>query len=314
MTDHGPRLAPEVVVGVDGSPAVLGAVQYGLGVAVEVGAPLRLVHAVPTLGPVPPLGPAAPDRAYAVGSALLLDLTRRVRLAEPSLEVRTTLQQGAVVPVLVESARDAVLVVLGRRVSPDPGKLVAGHHATGRVVAGVTKRTPTPVTVVPGDWRPRSSYRDVVVGLEDPSVAPAVLIRGLEHARRSGGSLVILHAWQVPAGYEDLVPTSQAEAWSTELRERILRSTAAVRSSVPDVAVEVRVVQESPVDALLQASTQAAVVLVGRRSGVGHWAHLSSVPRALQRASRCPLEVGPIGVGTESVIDLELERDGVLLR
>lgn len=302
--------APEIVVGVDGSPAAAGAVAYGLEVARASGVRLRLVHAVPALGPVPPLGSVVdPDRTYAVGSALLLDLTRRARLAAPEVEVRTTLHQGAVVPVLVEAATDAVLVVLGRSV--DRG---TAHLRTGTVAAGVTKRTLTPVTVVPGDWRPGSDQRDVVVGLKELTTSAGLLTRGFELAHLAGGALVVLHAWQVPGGYEDLVPASQADAWSTALGEQILRSAAAVRLRFPDVPVQVRVVQDSPVNALLRSSAGAGLVLLGRRSGTGPWVHLGSVPRALQRAAECPLEVSPLRSVPETVIDLELERDGVLLR
>jgi len=301
--------APEVVVGVDGSPAAASAVEYGVEVAAASGAHLRLVHAVPSLGPVPHLGALDPDQAYDVGSALLLDLTRRARLAVPSVEVRTTLHQGAVVPVLVEAAKDAVLVVVGRRVGRG-----APHLRTGSVAAAVTKRIRTPVRVVPGDWRPGSANQDVVVGLKDPGASSALLTRGLELARQAGGVLVVLHAWQVPAGYEDLVPPSQAEAWSTALRERILRSTAEVCRPFSDVPVQVRVVQDSPVNALCESSARAGLVLVGRRFRPGPWAPLGSVPRALQRAAQCPLEVSPVSAEPGAGIDLELERDGALLR
>lgn len=301
---------PEIVVGVDGSPAAAGAVAYGLDVAAASGARLRLVHAVPSLGPVPPLGSVVdPDRTYAVGSALLLDLTRQARLAVPSVEVRTTLQQGAVVPVLVEAAQHAALVVLGRRAGRRPLHLLSGGTA-----AAVTKHILTPVTVVPGGWRPGSANRDVVLGLKGLTTSSGLLIRGLELARRAGGALVVLHAWQVPAGYEDLVPAAQAEAWSTQLRERILGVTADPCSSFPDVPVRVQVVQDSPVNALSQSSGRAGLVLVGRRARTGTWVHLGSVPRALQRVAECPVEVSPVSFVPETEIDLELERDGVLLR
>lgn len=148
------------------------------------------------------------------------------------------------------AAKDAVLVVLGRRVGRGPA-----HLHTGTVAAAVTKHSRAPVRVVPGDWRSGSANPDVVVGLKDPASSPALLTRGLELARQAGGALVVLHAWQVPAGYDDLVPRSQADAWSTALRERILRSTARVRLLFPDVPVQVSVVQDSPVNALCEPSS-----------------------------------------------------------
>lgn len=299
----------EIVVGVDGSSAGDAALRYALEVGRSQQVPVRLVHAVPVIGTMPPVGMIDPDRTIGVGRDLVLDLVRRAELAAPSVDVRTTLQAGSVASVLVAASRDASLVVLGRPAGRQTLPLVTGSKA-----AAVTKRSRSPVRVIPGDWRPGVAGKDVVVGLKDPTPPSALLVRGFAEAARSGGVLVMLHAWRLPAGYEDLMSDAEASSWSEQLHQRIVESTGQVRSRFPDVPLQVRVLQDHPVRALGRACEGAGLLVLGRHARTAPWIHLGSIPRALQRTAACPVEVLPITAEPPPELDLELERNGTILR
>lgn len=302
------RAPREIVVGVDGSEAAHAAVQYAIEVGRSLGAPVRLVHAVPVLGPAPPLQAVGTDLAYAIGRNLLANLARRAELAAPAVEVRTTLRLGPAAPALVAAADHAQLVVLGRRAQP--GRL---HLLGGSTAAAVAGRAHCPVRVVPQTWRSRPASRDVLVGVKDPATSAALLTRGLALAEAAGGTLVLLHAWRVPAGYQDLVAPPDAALWTAAADAYVHEHLATVRPGFPEVPVQVSVVQGAPVAALADASEQAGIVLVGRHH-TGPFEHLGSVARGLLRTAACPVEIGLPAIPAGVELDLALERDGELLR
>lgn len=106
-----------VVVGIDGSPSSLGALEWAARQAEMTGAVLEAVSSWewPTAvgwaaAPVPEDYQPAEDAQRLLDEAL-----GPVRAAHPGVEIRATVVEGHPAPVLVEASRDADLLVVGSR-------------------------------------------------------------------------------------------------------------------------------------------------------------------------------------------------------
>lgn len=104
-----------IVVGVDGSPASLAALEWAAQQATLTGAPLEVVTTwewPQSFGWALPL----PDYNPAEDAGRMLDeATQKVRTAHPGLEVRTSVVGGHPAPTLVDASNGASLLVVGSR-------------------------------------------------------------------------------------------------------------------------------------------------------------------------------------------------------
>src|SRR5690606_26354061 len=150
-----------VVVGVDGSKSSMQAVALATRLAVARGRPLRIVHAfawaelrVP-LGP-DPLGP--PEGGLAnEAKRIVADAVLEAEKAAPGLAISGEVGDGPPVPVLLDEARRAALVVLGSRgLGGFTGLLL------GSVAVQLAAHAPCPVVVARGDI---DRERDILVGV-----------------------------------------------------------------------------------------------------------------------------------------------------
>jgi len=138
---------PEIVVGVDGSPASTDALRWAARQAALAGAGLRVITAwtfpnEPTpFGIVPDL-PVPPDQLARVQGAL-----ERVvdEVLPPPRTLPTTVEviRGLAEDVLLDAAGDAVLLVLGRT-----GRTGLARILLGSVTEHCTRSAPCPVVVV----------------------------------------------------------------------------------------------------------------------------------------------------------------------
>jgi nucleotide-binding universal stress UspA family protein len=144
---HEPEdLIDEVVVGVedDGSAA---AIRYAFDAAQRYGSTL---HAIRAWNPRPtyaaPAGPffAELEEFRAQERKAIDALLTPFRAAFPTVKVQITAARGNPVPVLVETARDTRLIVVGSHRHRGPLAIGAGY-----VVEGLLAHSPTPVAVVP---------------------------------------------------------------------------------------------------------------------------------------------------------------------
>jgi nucleotide-binding universal stress UspA family protein len=131
---------PVVVVGVDGSPNAVTAVQWAQHYAESTGAVLRLVVAWDW--PMSYGYPMVFDGFDPEADAIKVAEKAAADLALPQARVETVVRQGPAGEVLVKSGADADLLVVGRR----------GHHAVvgllGSVSAYCVHHATTPVVVV----------------------------------------------------------------------------------------------------------------------------------------------------------------------
>ena len=133
-----------VVVGVDGSPASVSAVDYAFDQASRWGLPLVAVHAweLPSLfGPVPPWMPEEVEEMRMAEKALLSESLAGHVERYPDVNVTAMVHRGGPAHVILTAADDAELLVVGSRGLGGFRGLLLGsvsqavlHHATCPVV------------------------------------------------------------------------------------------------------------------------------------------------------------------------------------
>lgn len=288
MTDD--PTGPPVVAGVDGSPPSLEAVDVAAAEASLRGLPLELVHGF--WPPVTPPLDGAPDFALPAlreqAELLLREAAARVRAAHPEQAVISRLRDGQPAGVLAAASRHASLVVVGNR-----GRGGFAGLITGSVPVQLAAHAAGPVMVVRGDgaWRRQGP---VVVGVDGSDGSRQAAEFAIEAAALYETPLVVIHAWYPGAAW----PPAHAQAGHPPPTADLVAETL---GHLPDKYPQVRVIPEvrqhvSPAEALLTASEQARLVVVGSR-GLGGFRGLllGSVSQALIHHAHAPVAV--IGAG-----------------
>jgi nucleotide-binding universal stress UspA family protein len=212
----------------------------------------------------------------------------RIAESDPGLAVRTVIVQDLGSPELADSAREAGLLVLGRR--GDGGQVT---FSLGSTSAELSRRFHCPILVVHDQDRPSASQRfgperAVVAGIEIPERAGAVLSVAVSEAVINDLPLVVVHA--VSRG-EDDDGTLISEGWR--------RGRAALRDAGLPAGVRSRLVvtQDDPVQALLDRVGPADVLVVGTRSrGRLEGLITGSVSREILDRMTCDVMVVPPGL------------------
>ncbi|MGC5562139.1 universal stress protein [Streptomyces sp. FR-108] len=270
---------PYVTVGVNGSIIAVRALDRAAREAELRGATLDIVYAV-----------ADTDEA----GPILASAVTRTRERHPRLPVTASAAEGGAVQALLRHGRDAALTVVGAR-----GLGTLAGLVLGSVSLRMAAYSHGPLLVVGGDRRPHGG--DVLLGLESDADADVAAF-AFEEAVRRGAGLRILHAW----GRPHLLP-EQAPIPTRRVADELARhartvqavprfAVAALREQYADVEVQTRSVRSGPVHALLEATREAAVVVVGGRRRPG----LAGPPRgpvthALLHRSHCPVLFVPTG-------------------
>ncbi|MFG1755064.1 universal stress protein [Streptosporangium sandarakinum] len=282
-----PGAAGPVIVAVDGSPDAARAVRWAADDAFRRRLPLRLVHVVER-GPydIPRFSaPEWPGTLVVSGRRVLEEAENQARARQPTLEVTTELIEGSRTRSLCEQAADAAQIVLGSRGLGGFASALLGSVST--YVAGHVR---CPVVVVrPGGEEYR---REVVVGVDDSPQSDPALAYAFEQARARGCPLRAVHAWQLPVhAFAPDVTYDMDEV--RRYQDRMVREKlTAWREKLPEVQVIEDVSSAHPVDALVEASADADLVVVGSRGmGTIGSAILGSVSRGVLHHARCPVAV-----------------------
>ncbi|MFD7503431.1 universal stress protein [Streptomyces sp. NPDC059850] len=286
-----------VVVGVDGSDAASGALDWAADMASRRGLPLRIVHA--SLweryeGYVPAAAADRPTERLHSETVLATAAERAGRRA-PALKVMTDLAPDEAVTALLRAGQSAEAVVVGSRGRGEFASLLLGS-----VGLGIAARASCPVIVVRG--RPEGGYgrmNRVAVGIAErerpgehdhapPSPAVAFALR---EARLRGCELAAVHAWRC-AGPEDHGPHEDHSGHAAELLDEALGGVTEMAR--PPVPVAYRAFEGPARKALLDASDDADLLVVGARRRQGHFGmQLGLVNHAVLHHARCPVAVVP---------------------
>jgi nucleotide-binding universal stress UspA family protein len=278
-----------VVVGLDGSDKDDAAIAFAGREAELLGAPVHLltaheVHAgliaawdagsVP-LGLEPHVGEA--------NRSVLSRWTDALAAAHPSVPVTASQPWGTPSQALVDASARARIVVVGSGRKGNIERLLLGTTSLDTAM-----HASCPVVVVGED--PGDVGGPVVVGVDGSEHSvEAARVAGDEAARR-GVRLVVVTTWWLEVVDGIVVTEPGTPEWhrvETKHREMLDEVLAPVRDTHPDLDIEVVLRNERPVDAILDLSAGAGILVVGSR-GRGGFAGmtLGSVShKVLQRAS-----------------------------
>lgn len=283
----------KVVVGYDGSESADHAVAWAAAEALSRGRGLVLVHAV--LPPVTTGGlgiglPPTLDLVEQLQSQARVQL-ESVAAALTGTDTTCVVGVGAPSAVLLEASESADLVVIGSR-----GRGGFKGLLLGSVGAQVAAHAECPVAVI-RNAAPAGATA-VVVGIDGSPAAESALAFAFDTASRRGWSVVAVHAWDVPAYDLLIVPNGPVPIPLADVADDEIRMTAEVlagfREDYPDVEVEEQLVRSPAVQALVKASANAALVVVGTHGhGPTMSALLGSVSNGVLHKSKVPVAVVP---------------------
>lgn len=281
-----------VVVGVDGSPSSLAAADLAAATAVARSRPLVLVH-----GYLHPLGYGVPLNPYDLGvpaptaesekmlESVAADLAER----HPGLRVQVRQVAGGPGATMVEESRRAELVVVGSRgVGGFAGLLL------GSVSGQLAQHGHCPVLIVRPEEQPIPVDGPVLVGVDGSDSAAYAIELAADEAERRDAELVLLHVRSPERGA--VAPEVAAEASTAERAEAaglLVEAADRVRAAHPGLRVTERAVTAaSPETALVEASGEASLVVVGSRGRGGFVGLLlGSVSQAVVQHAHCPVLV-----------------------
>ncbi|MGK8522961.1 universal stress protein [Nocardia asteroides] len=254
-----------IVVGIDGTPAAVGAARWAGAVAGRQRATLVLLGVVPALdypltssalaevNLLPELRAAAEQKVREAFDA--------VRSEQPDLEIRRVVQDGAPARVLIEHSASASMVVVAAKFQDRLSTLLLGSTALT-----VANKAACPVAV----WRgrldqPQPDQRPVLVGVDGSPGGSAAIAEAFELASALGVGVIALHAWNDP----DLLQwTPVPDAWETlaqQEEELLSERMAGWSEKYPDVRVTEVVRKATAAQALLEHAEQAQLLLTGSR-------------------------------------------------
>ncbi|CAN5502653.1 universal stress protein TB31.7 [soil metagenome] len=283
-----------IIVGVDGSPPSIVAVDWAAREAVMHKLPLTLVHVL-----APPVMMAWPETPMAPGfSAWQQDrgheiIRHAVDVAEAAarnlggVDLTSELINGTAVPTLVDLTKDEHMMVVGCR-----GLGVVGRALLGSVTAGLVHHSHCPVAVIHDEDSPTGApaKAPVVVGIDGSPASELAVAIAFDEASCRGVNLVAVHAWtDQEQSYSPEVENTDMQALGAEvLAERL----AGWQEGYPGVEVERVALWDRPAHQILEQSERAQLVVVGSH-GRGGFAGmlLGSVSSAVVNAARVPVIV-----------------------
>ncbi|MFE4214974.1 universal stress protein [Streptomyces sp. NPDC056844] len=285
-------MTAQVTVGLDGSDESLAATRWAAGEAVLREVPLRLVHVEEW-----PNTPEAPlpysERLDARAGALLENEADRVRKEHPGLDVLVERVRGRAAEELTAAADEADLMVLGSRGLGGVLGFVIG--SVSLAVAGTAQR---PVVLVRAKGEEAVAHGGIVVGVDIHHPCEPLLAFSFTEAARRRVPLRFLHVWKPPISYGGYVAFADQGGRET-LESHALGGLddllAPWRRRCPGVEVTARLAMGSSAYEIAEASRDAELVVVGRRThrlpgaGLGHVAH------AVIHHSPAPVAVVPLG-------------------
>ncbi|WP_309051292.1 universal stress protein [Streptomyces sp.] len=302
-----PASGAPVLVGVDGSAHGTRALEWALGAATALGAPLIVAH-------VRPEGVPAPGRGVSPGTGAprpdpVLDAARAlVEERGAAVPVRCTSLDGSVTDALPAAARGCRLLVTGARGRGGFASLLLG--STSRSLAATA---PCPLVVVPHEARTavpgtEAGAGRVLLGLHPEETPDEVVEFAFEAARLRGVPLEAVTVLRLPAVPAALLvapvpvlqvpgPLPEEDDSELMLRETEREQEARLRPFAerwPEVELRPVVAPGDAAGRLVDGSRDAALLVVGR-----HHRHrfgsllIGSVAHAVLHHAHCPVAVVP---------------------
>jgi nucleotide-binding universal stress UspA family protein len=280
-----------IVVGIDGSEQSEQAVLWAAGEASRRALPLHVVHALETDPVTPSFEPADADTRRAAQDDVVTSALERARRSRPDVRTsaQTTLWLAA--SALVAASDRADSVVVGSRGLGAARTAVLG--SVSQQVAGYARSPVVVVREVPSEDGEGAGR--VVVGVDGSEASSEATGYAFARAASLGMPLNVVHAWWWKGLHRLLDESPWAgdpEKQNEQGRELVAKAVSGWEGTFPGVEVHPHVVKGHPVDALVEESAGAHLLVVGSR-GRGGFAGLTlgSVSQGVLHHARCPVAV-----------------------
>jgi nucleotide-binding universal stress UspA family protein len=301
LEPHSPRPARghalpmgSIVVGVDGSPSSIEAVEWAARQAALEHRPIALLHSVHCEGVswLPAMGydPREIRRAMREeGERLVSAAERKVREVAPDVEVHLVFADGDARAALLEASRAASMLVLGSR-----GRGRVASTFLGSVGVTVVRHASCPVVVRRPE--PDQVSRGVVVGTDMTEGSLPVMEYAYQLASTRGLPLTVL----VNHRPSPFLTAAEIEQIDRVPRERVAQWMADLHAKFPDVRVKERDAVEPFARALATLGTETDLVVVGGQGGASLVSALRrSLAVAVVEHLGSTVVVVPLPVGVE---------------
>jgi nucleotide-binding universal stress UspA family protein len=280
------------VVGLDGSDQSRSALRWAVAEAAAWDAQLDVVHAwdFPFVIVPPPMSLTYPADIEALerSAGALLDAeveAAKLHNGRSPRQVEKILVRDTATRALLETAKGADLLVVGSR----------GHGGfSGLLLGSVSNQcvhhAPCPVAVV-RETLDSSRRARIVVGVDGSACGHEALTWAIAEAAATQQTLVALAAWSwldQPGEFDPDFGEDDVKAMAEMGVEKALDKVAAGN----DVDIEVRTVNDHAARALIEASSEADLLVVGSR-GLGGFRGvlLGSVSNNVVHHAHCPVVV-----------------------
>ncbi|GAA4543941.1 universal stress protein [Streptomyces collinus] len=284
-----------LVVGVDGSDSSLQAVDWAVDEAARLGLSLRLVHASLWERYEARRPSFSTDRPAeeVLAEHIAASCAERAQLRNPQVKVSSDVLPDDAVSTLLHAAHESFALVVGSR-----GRGEVAGLLLGSVSLAVAARAVCPVFVVRGGERnQQGTFGKVMVGVGDSTEGSAAVRFAFREAEARGSALHAVRAWRRPAHEHVDHPLVADDAAGAHEERASALLTDALRDAVrdhPQVDVHRQAVEGPAHKALLDASAEADLVVVGALRRHGHFGlQLGRVAHALLHHAECPVAVVP---------------------
>lgn len=268
-----------IVVGIDGSDQSNCALIWAAREALARNVPLHMVTAYT----IPIFAASGLDGGYATvdddvirqgAEAVLKEAAAKV--AHLNIDLDARVENGDAAGVLLEMSETAELLVFGSR-----GRGGFIGRLLGSVSSALPAHAKCPTVTVPlscaarlGEGppeEPRPEIEKVVtVGVDGSDQARYAVLMAAEQAARNGSTLRIICAVQPYTGSLAWMPAPvDRESLFTEIQEQLDAGEKWLRSHFPELPIEVKLIEASAVETLVEASKTSELVVMGTRGRGG---------------------------------------------
>ncbi len=286
-----------VVVGYDHSDTAVTALDWAGQLAEKNGAPVTVLHASEAIVYAQDVsyGHMKPDREQERAEQIAQKGVDRLAAQHPESAIRAVGSIFSATVALDEASTSASMIVVGSH-----GRGRIGSVMLGSTAYALTGHARCPVVVVrdgqaplPGPGHP------IVVGSDGSNSARHAVEAAADVAAQWNATLIVVSSWTPPPpdpwgnppyGYPTVAAALKAREDKT--RETHQNSVDDVRLEHKDLVIEGLVLEARPEDAVMNASADAAMLVVGSR---GHTmfigAFVGSTTRAVLHQSTTPVMV-----------------------
>jgi nucleotide-binding universal stress UspA family protein len=282
--------SPEIIVGIDGSPASEHALRWAAAEAARRECELLVLHVYDWHLVGAPSSIGAPFMVDAKGDAeaIVRDAVAVAGQLAPDTPVRGEALLGAAAPTLVSASANGATIVVGHR-----GRGGFASLLLGSVSQQVALHAHGPVVVVRG--RPEPDDGPVLVGVDGSDSSNHTLQTAFDEAAMRGTGILAVRAYPSPLspwGPDIPVPLEDPDDRRNAVQAALEADVAPWREKYPDVEVACRVVEGHPGQALAGFSATAQLIVVGNRGNGGlAGLMLGSVGMQLLHHAECPVLV-----------------------